>query len=103
MGEQKDAFQFNLPPLPPNQQQPGSAEGKTSGTIEGKNSKPGMSRNEPEHSPPSKAPPYLLTFSILIAITWLLFFGCLAGIIIVLIEYKNDRDELKAAQNKKHF
>ncbi|KAK5976215.1 hypothetical protein GCK32_018522, partial [Trichostrongylus colubriformis] len=42
----------------------------------------------------TKAPPNLGTFKILIAITWLLFFACVVGIVYVLVEYKTERDAL---------
>ncbi|EYC39550.1 hypothetical protein Y032_0651g1141 [Ancylostoma ceylanicum] len=110
MGDPKDAPFFNLPPLPA---QPtggmGSAEKLRDGskeTIEKNVSKDKLSKEAkigsrepalPPHVTPAKPAPNLGTFKLLIALTWLLFTACVAGLVYVIIQYKIDRDGLKSS------
>ncbi|KAK6752300.1 hypothetical protein RB195_003612 [Necator americanus] len=100
MTDSKEAPFFNLPPLP--QQGPstggtGSHEkinqpGKSAESV-GKEGK--MGSKEPL-AVPTKSAPNLGTFKVLIGFTWALFCVCVAGLIYVVVQYKIDRNGLRA-------
>ncbi|KAK5980903.1 hypothetical protein GCK32_011811 [Trichostrongylus colubriformis] len=103
MGDSKDMF-FDLPPLPGHGTTSASTDNKTAEarTIKSKDKggkDTGKVRVE-SSATTTKAPPNLGTFKILIAITWLLFFACVVGIVYVLVEYKTERDALRAKNDQ---
>ncbi|KAL6737865.1 hypothetical protein Aduo_011474 [Ancylostoma duodenale] len=106
MGDSKEAPFFNLPPLPgqPAGTATASAEKLRDGskeTVEKIQSKEKLSKEAklgskeppiPPHVTTAKPAPNLGTFKVLIALTWLLFTACVAGLIYVVVQYKIDRD-----------